>query len=308
MAGSGPGNGRIGRLRGRWPAGLVGMLALVAAVEAGVVRLGREIGTLTSADWRRDRQAAASEAAAGAEVLCFGDSLVKTGVTPAALEARLDRPVYNLAALGSPVPASYFLLRRALDAGARPRAIVLDANEPQLWGSPYRNFVAAWAELVNPIEALQLARDDGDLGFFSLYLTNLLPSVRFRLDLRKAVVGGVAGRPREPSIPWDPVVVRHYRRNRGAILFQPTHAMDGPDPYPNGLLPPDDAELYYRTGPMAHRDEPRLSRQGTRPREVERHPRLFRPRPDPPGRPDPERTRRPRGAIRGPDTQDPRQI
>ena len=46
MAGSGPGDGRIERPRGRWPAGLIGMLALVAAVEAGIVRLGREIGTL----------------------------------------------------------------------------------------------------------------------------------------------------------------------------------------------------------------------------------------------------------------------
>ena len=205
--------------RTRWPAGFVGMLALMVAVEAGIVRAGREIGTLTSADWRRDRQAATSEAATTAEILCFGDSQIKTGIAPAALEARLDRSVYNLAAMGSPTPVSYFLFKRALDAGARPRAIVLDAHEAQLWGGIYRHYVAAWAELVGPVEAFQIARDDGDLGFFGLYLTHLIPSVRFRLDVRKAVVGAVAEEPRDPEIPWDPVVVRHYRRNRGALLF-----------------------------------------------------------------------------------------
>lgn len=242
---------RNGRARTRWPAGFVGMLSLVVAVEAGIVRAGREIGTLTSADWRRDRQAATSEAATQAEILCIGDSQIKTGIAPAALEARLDRTVYNLAAMGSPTPASYFLLKRALEAGARPKAIVLDAHEAQLWGGIYRDYVAAWAELADPAEAFQLAKDDGDLGFFGLYLSHLIPSVRFRLDLRKAVVGGIAERPRDPQVPWDPVVVRHYRRNRGALLFHATHPKDGPDPYPGGLIPPGDAALCYRTGPMA---------------------------------------------------------
>ncbi len=237
--------------RRRWPAGLAGMLALMIVVESGLIRVSREIGTLTSADWRRDRQAATSEAVARAEILCLGDSQVKTGVAPVVLEARLDRTAYNLAAMGSPTPATYFLLKRALDAGARPRAIVLDAHEAQLWGGIYRNYVASWAELVGPAEAFRLARDDGDLGFFGLYLAHLIPSVRFRHDLRKAVVAAIAERPRDPEVPWDAVVVRHYRRNRGALLFQPTHAKDGPDPYPGGLVPPVDAALCYRKGPFA---------------------------------------------------------
>lgn len=251
MADGGPGDRRIETSRRRWPAGFVGMLALMTFAEAGIVRAGREIGTLTSADWRRDRQAATSGAVTGAEILCLGDSQVKTGVAPTALEARLDRPVFNLAAMGSPTPASYFLLRRALDAGARPRAIILDAHEAQLWGATYRNYVAAWAELVGPAEAFRLARDDGDLGFFGLFVVHLLPSVRFRLDLRKSVVGGIAERPQDPEVPWDAVVARHYKRNSGALLFQSTHAKDGPDPFPNGVIPPSDAELFYRTGPMA---------------------------------------------------------
>ena len=55
-----------------------------------------------------------------------GDSLAKLGVAPSLVEARSGRSVYNLAVCAGQAPSSYFLLRRVLDSGARPTAILVD--------------------------------------------------------------------------------------------------------------------------------------------------------------------------------------
>ena len=238
--------------RGRCPAGFLGMLALILAAEAGLTWIGHQVRGRVAADWWEVRRSAGGAAAVGAEILCLGDSLIKTGVAPAALEARLDRSAYNLAALAAPTPATYAVFRRALAAGARPRAIVLDANEPQLWGSYYRSWASGWAELLEPAEALQLARDDDDLGFFGLYLVHhLVPSARFRDDIRAAILGWVAGYPTDTLAPWPEVLERHYRRNRGGFVFPVLRTEDAPELFPDGELPAFESSLCYRTGPFA---------------------------------------------------------
>jgi len=186
----------------RWPAGFLGMLGLLLAVETGLTRGELGLGTVGAADWGLNRAEAVREGP-GAEVLCFGDSLIKCGVAPAVLEARLDRTAYNLASLGATPPASYFLLKRALDAGARPRAILFDAKASTLNAANYWYTVRDWANLVGPWDALQLARDDRNPAFFGLHLVHyLIPSVRLRLDLRTRVVGQVSGAPPGPEISW----------------------------------------------------------------------------------------------------------
>ena len=233
-----------GVTRRRWPAGFVGMLGLVLAIEAGLAHAERVLEPLAVADWGMDRAAAAGEGAC-AEVLCFGDSLVKTGVAPAALEARLDRTAYNLAALGAPPPASYFQLKRALEAGARPRALVLDSNWVTLL-SAYRPMAREWAALIGPGDALRLARDSRDPGFFTLYLVHyLVPSVRLRLDLRAATAATTAGLPTDSTARWASVIERQYEANRGAIFRPPTHPDEGADPYPDGALPPSEQLVCY---------------------------------------------------------------
>ena len=183
---------------------------------------------------------------AGAEVLCFGDSLVKTGVVPAILESRIDRTVYNLAALGAPTPASYFLLKAALDAGARPRAIVVDAKANQLANHAYRANVAEWAALIGPGDALGLARVDRDPGFFGLHLGHhLLGSVRLRLNLREAILDRVAGRPAGPKVSFHRIVACQSDVNRGAILMPLGPSKDGPDPYPDGAIVGGEAGVCY---------------------------------------------------------------
>ncbi len=233
--------------RRRWPSGFLGLIALVVAVESGLTHAAREYGTVIFADWRRERRAAESEAATQAEILCLGDSLMKTGIIPAALEARLDRTAYNLAGMNIPTPASFFLFKRALDAGARPRAIILDANEPQLWGSRLRHDLPSWSTLIGPADALRLARDDHDLGVLGPFLVHhVLPSVRFRLDFRRTIADRLAGRAATADLPWPELVERQTRQNRGAFLFHVMRPKGWPDPYPGGHLSSTERELCYR--------------------------------------------------------------
>jgi hypothetical protein len=177
-------------------------------------------------------------------ILCVGDSLVKTGVVPAALEARLDRPTYNLATIGNPTPATYFLLKRALNAGARPRVLILDAQSDKLRERSFRPCVAAWAGLIGPAEAFELARIDGDPGFLGLYLIHhLVPSVRLRLDLRAAISRLLAAREADPPTGCPPVIARQERRNSGALLFPPLK--------PGGPADPNAGEFSAVGGPEA---------------------------------------------------------
>src|SRR4051794_12362625 len=110
----------------RLPVGALGMFALVLAAEGFIGRReGRAFTTQVVAQWQLAGRAARREATRG-ELLCFGDSLVVFDVAPRVLEARTGRRAYNLAAMGSQSSTSYLLLRRALEAGARPSAVVVD--------------------------------------------------------------------------------------------------------------------------------------------------------------------------------------
>lgn len=232
----------------RWPAGFLGMLGLLLAVETGLARGELGLGTVGAADWGLNRAEAVREGP-GAEILCFGDSLIKCGVAPAVLEARLDRTAYNLASLGATPPASYFLLKRALDAGARPRAILFDAKASTLNAANYWFTVRDWANLVGPWDAWQLARDDRNPAFFGLHLAHyLIPSVRLRLDLRTMVVGQVSGAPPAPEVSWGAIVRRQHAVNLGGVYRPPSHAKTGPDPFPNGVLPLYEDVVCYPAG------------------------------------------------------------
>ena len=105
------------------PSGLIGAVGLILAIEALVGQTG---GTTQPRTRLSSSYQSAVQAASGpegrADILCFGDSLVKLGILPRVLEARLGSSAYNLAVLGGQAPGSYFLLRRVLEHGHRPRA------------------------------------------------------------------------------------------------------------------------------------------------------------------------------------------
>ena len=96
----------------RWPSGLIGMLALVAAVEWSVSRNEIKFTTIATSAWTLSGQHLTK--AAHSSVVCFGDSLVKDGVIPPVLEDRHGLTAWNLALPKGSAPVHYLLLRRLL--------------------------------------------------------------------------------------------------------------------------------------------------------------------------------------------------
>jgi hypothetical protein len=174
------------------PWGLVGMLGLVLLVESLVERRAVNITPWGTWAWRISGQAA-REQAPGCDFLCFGDSLTKVGILPHVLEDRLGQRAYNLSVCGAQAPASYFLLRRALAAGARPSAVVVDYLPNMLAGGP-RDYARHWPELLTLRECLDLSLAAHDASFFaSATLGILLPSARARHDIRINILQALRG-------------------------------------------------------------------------------------------------------------------
>ncbi len=190
MSGSPPDRATI-----RPPVGLLGMLALVAAVEAGIAGLRADLVSPLAEDWRSAAEAARSKAP-GADVLCFGDSLVKYGVLPRVIQQRTGLRAYSLATSGGTMASSFFLFRQALDAGARPRAVIVDFAALML-RDPDPPKLLNYPELGTVRDCLDLAwtaRDPNFLG--SSAVSKLLASYRWRFEIRRSIrlaLDGVAG-------------------------------------------------------------------------------------------------------------------
>jgi hypothetical protein len=209
MSGQGPASARLGRP----PWGLLGMLALVAGVEAFVAGRGPVLRETGDWGWAVSAKAARVEGPRR-QVLAFGDSLAKMAVVPEVVEARSGLSAYNLAVTAGPAPTSYFLLRRALDAGARPAALLVDFF-PRLQQLGPRHTLQ-WPALLGLREALELAWVAGDAELFAqIAAPRLLPSLRARHGLRRAI----------RAASWHPQGIdnrtyrRNWRENRGAQVM-----------------------------------------------------------------------------------------
>jgi hypothetical protein len=207
-------------LRSRWrasPWGFLGMLALVAVIEWGLGRHEIDFRLPIENQWRAQGRESRRQAVK-AEILCLGDSLVAQGVIPAVLEQRLGLRTYNLGLGGGQFPAHYFLLRRALEAGAKPSALVIDAMPLQLT-IPAANRATLWANLLDVREAVQMAwitRDPSFLGQF--LLAKRIPSIRSRLEIRRVILEGLGGTTlsnREANLAAS----RNLRLNQGALIL-----------------------------------------------------------------------------------------
>lgn len=205
-----------GRPASTVPLGLLGMLALVAAVEAFVWRHhDLDFATIGSSSWTQSGRAARSKAAK-CEVLCFGDSLVKLGILPQVIEERLGRRAYNLAVHGGGPQASYLLLRRSLESGARPRALVVDFPLESLMADHLTIHMGDWPELASIRDCVELAwaARDADL-FTTTTLARVLPSFHDRLDIRANVLTALRGEDIFARRAL-PVLWRNWNRNAGA--------------------------------------------------------------------------------------------
>ena len=212
----------IGLLRRRMPWGLVGLLGTIVLVESSfsAPRWAGQLGLNC-----RFAAAEAATEARDAAVLVFGDSQAKVGILPEVVEQRLGRPTYNLAVLASPAPLSYFLLRRAITAGAAPEAIVV--GHMTLAARPGRN-TPHYAELLGPGEFLDLTFHHPDFNDLSpLILGRLLPSVRARLAVRRVIVTAL----RDGTVPPGTIdaagIWRHWADRRGGYETPVQPGYDG---------------------------------------------------------------------------------
>lgn len=207
------------------PWGFLGMLALVAVVETAVAHHPLDFSDPVSLSWQLSARAARAQAP-GCSVLGIGDSLVKHAVVPAVLESRTGYRACNLAVARGPAPATYFLLRRALDAGARPRAVVVDFKPSVLVGSPRYN-LRYWQEILTPGECLDLVRGGGGSSLLvPIALGRLLPSFRSRLELRGALLAALRGEA-SPMRLINQVCRRNWDVNRGANVAARNPAFTG---------------------------------------------------------------------------------
>ncbi len=196
------------------PWGLLGMFLLVLGTECFVERHDHLWSTPAALNARFAARAARLESHQCA-TLCFGDSLIQRGILPRWIEEQLGRPAYNLAVQGGQAPMSYFLLRRALDAGARPEVLIVDFFPGLLAADPRIN-ARTWPELLDTDEWLDLAWTTLDPPLIrSTLLGRAVPSWRARSEIRAAVLTTLRGE-RDTLFVQTQAAERNWRINRGA--------------------------------------------------------------------------------------------
>ncbi len=204
----------------RWrsvPLGLIGMLATVAVGQRFFADQTQEIVPTRRVEMSWRNAACAAVGPEGqSEILCLGDSRIKLGVLPRVLEERLNLTSYNLALLGGQAPSSYFLFRRLLEHGARPRAVLVDFSETLLAFSPSQNAVCL-TDRIGPSESLEVAWHSRDPALaVSTALHGLLPGW-CEQDNRSLLLKFRAGTAADAVPADDPrVFERNWRVNKGA--------------------------------------------------------------------------------------------
>lgn len=227
----------VGGIWRRLPLGLLGTLALIAAVEGWEVRQGDELSHPWAGDWKHGQMAVGRDAPTS-RVLCFGDSLMKYGVVPRVLEARLGRSSYNLALGAAPPVVSYAMLDHALAAGARPDAILVDFA-PHLLGVGPQISSLLLPEVLQVADCLTLGWETRDADLMaSVALARIFPSVKDRLEIRAAIVAALGGLDRTERRLASAAARRNWEVNRGAHLAFRSPRYPGDDtPWAGHLYP-----------------------------------------------------------------------
>jgi hypothetical protein len=215
--------------RSRWPSGLVGMLAIVVIVEMTLARHPLRFTETAALSWRLAAEAIPGEAK-GCEVACLGDSLVKIGVIPEVIRAGSGCSTYNFAMAQAPAPATYFMLRRLIEAGGRPSAVILDFKPSVLAGRPQFS-LRHWQTVLDFRESLELAKESRSVGMLvEIGLGRLLPSFRDRIEIRESVASAISGKS-APTFATNRLAQRNWGMNRGA------HLNSSRSPFPGDVGP-----------------------------------------------------------------------
>jgi hypothetical protein len=225
------------------------MLALIVTIEQGVFRGNLSFCNTTGLCWNLTGRHL-ERTAAGCDILCVGDSMLRFGLIPRVIRERTGRPTASLAAVGGSPASSYFLLRRALDAGAFPSILLVDASKNLLRYEPASTEnVFPWAELLGLRESLELcwAARDPDL-FARIILDRLLPSVRNRFEVRDYVRKALREEERQQRLAGL-AILRNWNRNDGTMVLGKIPFQDQPAPPEKDRMTntwkPDPANVYF---------------------------------------------------------------
>jgi hypothetical protein len=241
------------RRRSRIPWGLAGMIGLVVTIESLFAARWLTFSDPVSLSWRFSVEAARTEAPRS-ELLCLGDSLAKHGVIPSLIEAESGLRTVNLAAARCPTVMTYFVLRRALDAGARPAAIVINTKQAVLLGNPDFN-AQYWPAVLSPRECLELGVISRRPETAAAALVGcLLPSLRGRLEIRSNLLAALGGHA-DPLPGINRLLWRNWTVNGGANVASLDSRYQGELPpavekklHPSGFfVDPSNAEGLERT-------------------------------------------------------------
>ena len=198
------------------PLGLLGMALLVLAVESSIRFRLDAISDWMSFTWRYASQSI-REPASRADVVFLGDSLMKGGVLPALFDSKSGTASYNLSIQGGTAPSSYFLLKRLLDSGGRPRLVVVDFH-PNLLAIAPRS-TEYWADLLSVPELADLCWQASDPALFAkTALHQMFPSYRHRTQVRAAVIASFRGEAGYAK-RFNDLLRINYQRNGGARLM-----------------------------------------------------------------------------------------
>ena len=207
--------------------GVVGMIGLIVAIECFIGRNWLNFTDPASLSWRYSAESVKTESP-GCELLCLGDSLIKHGLLPGVIAEETGRRTVNLSAARAPALLTYFLLRRALDAGARPRAIIINAKPAVLLAGPEFN-ARYWQEVLTPREALEFSLMTRDGPFMlATFMGRLLPSLRARLEIRSQVMAAVRGET-DPIPGMNRILLRNWTVNGGANVAAVRPARENDD-------------------------------------------------------------------------------
>lgn len=252
---------RSGRFLRGAPLGLLGMFLAVLAIESGLRRAHVHLTELAAASWEYSHRKA-EKIGRSADVLCFGSSLLKFGVIPARIEQRIGRPTFNLAVYSGRMASTYYLLRRSLDAGARPAAIVLDNiidTHPRNAASQENTAISSnlrnWPEILRSSEIVDLAWQAGDADFLaSSLLSRYLFSYRARHEIRSAVTEQIQGvaRSNGANIAF---LLRNWNANLGTQILPAKATAETSTPPANPLAtnPPQVAANQLVANPLTEK-------------------------------------------------------
>lgn len=227
--------GRAKALISRLPWGVIGMLLFVAPAELFVARNAHRFMTWIEMDWKVVGQEARTKAV-GADVLIFGDSMLKFGLSPKVLSEKVGRAVYSLALLDGKPASSYFLLHRALEAGARPKAVLVD-YQPECMCEPPNHLTENrhWKGLLSLRECWDFSRIYRDTDFFGrTALARLLPSYRCRSGVREEALLALQGES-SPNASDNARNARNRSLNQGGLLLAKKPSYNGS--IPKGFWP-----------------------------------------------------------------------